>query len=128
MNATVEKTNMKQVGNRFVITYAGYVDDSADDVLKEVEARILRRPQMSSILFVQAEGFSGFHRTQVTKHAQAIGRMKHKLTGVAIANATGAVRFAIASVSMLVRAPLKGFDSVDAANAWLDAQAAQSDK
>ena len=113
MDAASDPAAVKQDGSRFIITYDAYLGEHDDDAIKTVEKYVLRSSDRSSILFVQGDGFTGFHRSQVSKHAQAIGRMKHKLVGVAIANASGAVRFAIASVAMLVRVPLKGFDSVN---------------
>lgn len=118
--ATELQARLEQERDRFVVTYAGYLGENDQGVLDELERRVRARPVASAVLFVQAEGFTGFHRAQVGRHAQAITRMKDKLYGVAIANASGAVRFAIASVSLLVRVPLKGFDSVGEAHRWLD--------
>jgi hypothetical protein len=109
-------------GDRFTLIYDGYLADTDEAALLDLEMRVLTRPQRSTILFVQGNEFVGFHRSQVGKHAQALARMKHKLDGIAIANASGPVRFAIASVSMLVRVPLRGFDNIDDANRWLDGQ------
>lgn len=117
------RARLSVVESRVTLTYDGYIDEGDDAALAQLEERVMSRAGRSTILFVQGRDFAGFHRSQVGKHASAISRMRDKLAGVAIANATGPVRFAIASVAMLSKVPLKGFEDEASAHRWLDDQA-----
>lgn len=116
------RAHLAVVDNRFTLTYDGYIDEDDVSALREIERRVMAHGGRSTILFVQGREFAGFHRSQVGKHASAISRMRDKLDAVAIANATGPVRFAIASVAMLSKVPLKGFEDEAGAHRWLDNQ------
>jgi hypothetical protein len=109
----------KLADDLYEIRYIGYMQEHDVEHLDRTDKLLAAAPGPVGLYYDTAL-MTGFHRSQVQRHATVYTRHRANLTGIGVTGANTVVRFGAITVSVISKLRLKTFDLRAEALAWLE--------
>lgn len=106
------------------IAYIGFMDEDASRHLEQTAELFASATQRVGLCYLVPE-MTGFHRSQVARHAELFSKHLDRISGIAVVGARPVIRFGAIRVALLSNTNLQTFETQAEGLRWLESLPAE---